>query len=251
MNHVIFDGVDLTTFGLYVSGDKTFNSPEKNYTKVSIPGRSGDLYFSDGSFKNVKVRYNSILIENFDTNAKNLRNFMLSKDGYTRLEDDYHPDEFRMAVYSGPLEFDPIRLLAGTTVLEFNCRPERFLKDGENYSDMPSSGTITLTNPTNFTAKPLIKVAYKSNSAISINYAMSGSETKTLTIAKRNTNYAVVIDSELMECRTLVNGDSKNDLLTIDPFDFPVVPPNSTLSLTAATTSDYTYISVAPRWYIL
>ena len=52
---LIYNGIDLRQYGLYVSGDKTFNAPKKEYTKVSIPGRSGDLVISNGRYSNVPL----------------------------------------------------------------------------------------------------------------------------------------------------------------------------------------------------
>ena len=50
---------------------------------------------------------------------------------YQRLEDDYHPDEYRMAIFTGPLDFDT-RFLnrSGETTLNFNCKPHRYIKAG-------------------------------------------------------------------------------------------------------------------------
>ena len=41
LNHVIVDGKSLSDFGVYVSGDGTFNAPERDYAVTEVPGRSG------------------------------------------------------------------------------------------------------------------------------------------------------------------------------------------------------------------
>ena len=254
MNHVIFNGTDLTTFGLYVSGDKTFNAPEKNYTKVSIPGRSGDLFIWDGTYKNVDLKYDSILINNFETNAASLRNYLLSQEGYVRLEDDYHPNEFRMAVYTGPLEFKPVRLLAGKATLEFNCRPERFIKSGELFTAMTDT-TLVFTNPTPNPSHPLIKITsfnsdvtftYWDNTMVDPTYGPQG---KNFTVGSWLNPEDLYIDFETLECYDSV-GDKQNQQLTFD-FDnpLPVIPGNG--SLTLLVSSSYSSVSVAPRWYLL
>ena len=254
MNHVIFNGTDLTTFGLYVSGDKTFNAPEKNYKKVSIPGRSGDLFIWDGTYKNVKLKYDSILIENFDSNAESVRNFLLSQEGYVRLEDDYHPNEFRLATFTGPLEFKPVRLLAGKATLEFNCRPERFLKSGERFTTMTDS-TIVLTNPTPNPARPLLKLAY-CNDILTVTYynnnmvdPVGGPDIRSFDIDRWLEPEDLYIDFETLECYDS-NGDKQNQVLFFD-FDnpLPVVPGNGELRISVS--SNYSAMSVAPRWYLL
>lgn len=244
MNHVIYNGTDLTTFGLYVSGDKTFDSPEKNYTKVSIPGRSGDLFIWDGTYKNVKLKYSSILIEDFDNNAENLRNFLLSANGYVRLEDDYHPDEYRLAVYSGPLSFKPVRLLAGTTTLEFNCRPERFLKSGELVYSINST-PYQLVNPTLNPSYPLFEVqSCEEELAIGIG---AGSSLYAITVTPRN--YSITIDCECMDCYKTSDHSNANSLVTFNTLGFPkLAPGNNTVSVLGV---EGDYASIKPRWYVL
>lgn len=283
MNHVIFNNVDLTTFGLYVSGDKTFDSPEKNYTKVSIPGRSGDLYISDGTYKNVKLKYDSILIEDFDNNAANLRNFLLSPEGYVVLEDDYHPNEYRMAVYSGPMSFKPVRLLAGTTTLEFNCMPQRWLKSGAASRQLNAESYI-ISNPTTNSAKPLFEIAPNDQNVTVTVKDSSDVTTSIFTISPRD--YTVYVDCETMDCYsvpvsesttptggTLTTGiwqDSsgyvhispennlgvnvsitektpRNNLITLGNYDFPVFK----LGDTTIESSSYDLIKLTPRWFIL
>lgn len=254
MNHVTFNGTDLTTFGLYVSGDKTFNAPEKNYKKVSIPGRSGDLFIWDGTYKNVKLKYDSILINNFETNTASLRNYLLSQEGYARLEDDYHPNEFRLATFTGPLDFKPVRLLAGTTTLTFDCRPERFLKTGELFTTMTDS-TIVLTNPTPNPARPLFKITslnsdtdivYWNNTEVDPTYGPSGHN---FTVNSWLNPEDLYIDFETLECYDS-NRDKQNQQLEFD-FDnpLPVIPGNGSLTIVCST--GYSYVSIAPRWYLL
>ena len=283
MNHVIFNGVDLTTFGLYVSGDKTFDSPEKNYTKVSIPGRSGDLYIWDGSYKNVKLKYDSILIEDFDNNAANLRNFLLLQDGYVTLEDDYHPNEYRMVVYSGPMTFKPVRLLAGTTTLEFNSMPQRWLKSGAASRQLNSSSYV-ISNPTMNYAKPLFEIGPSASNVVVTIKDANDTTTSSFTISARD--YTVYVDCETMDCYsvpvsesttstggTLTTGiwqdssgyvhispennpginlpvdnrTSRNNLITLGNYDFPVFKTGDT----TIESSSYDLIKLTPRWFIL
>ena len=134
-NSITFNGKNSLDFGLYVSGDKTFNSPEKDYTKVSVPGRSGDLIIFNDRYKNTNVVYNAVLIEDYFENTEKIREWLLSPNGYCRLEDTYHPDEFRLACFSGPIDFDTVLLEAGSVTLTFDCKPQRFLKSAENVYD--------------------------------------------------------------------------------------------------------------------
>lgn len=256
MNHVTFDGVDLTTYGLYVSGDKTFNSPEKNIKKVSIPGRSGDLLIWDGTYKNVKLKYNSILIENFSQNAENLRNFLLSRDGYVKLSDDYHPNEYRLASYSGPLEFSPVRLAAGTATLEFNCRPERFLNSGETLFYVHEGNSIE--NPTMQPAYPYLLVASDNNNTTTIRCDCYRDAdyiaTYTMEVAPRS--YSVMIDCETMDCWKLPDflGDPKvyhNELITVGDTGYLKLLPGTNIFNLDPDNENNPNCMLTPRWYVL
>lgn len=165
---ITFNGKNSLEFSLYVSGDKTFNSPEKDYTKVSVPGRSGDLVISNNRYKNVNVVYAGIIIDDYSNNVEKIRDWLLSPNGYCRLEDTYHPDEFRLAYFSGPIDFDTLLLEAGSVSLTFDCKPQRFLKSAENIhdytyvTDYDLQDEVLINNPTSQISKPLIQITINS-----------------------------------------------------------------------------------------
>lgn len=156
-----FNGISTGTFGVFISGEGTFNAPEREVEMITVPGRNGNLAIDRGRFENVTVTYPAFVAGNdqasFPDKIAELRNAFLSVIGYARLEDDYNPDEYRMAVYHAGLEVDPkVYNRAGEFSLEFDCKPQRFLKSGETVTALTSSGSIT--NPTEFPAKPLLEV---------------------------------------------------------------------------------------------
>lgn len=250
MNCLIFNGYDLRNYAMYVSGDKTFDSPKKEYTKVSIPGRSGDLAIFDGRYSNVNLTYDAILIDNYEANAAAIRSILMSADGYCRLEDSYHPNEYRMALFEGPLNFDSIFLEAGETSLTFNCKPQRWLKTGEIPVDIKSLSTVTLNNTTSFASNPLIRVNGKGKIKFVFSYADSTSGEITIDIpSDKSGDY--YIDCETMDCYTVTSGlsNNPNSYLTVE--DFPVLKPgNTTITITKANVT-LTNMTIAPRWYIL
>ena len=57
-----------------------------------------------------------------------------------------HPDEYRMAIFTGPLDFDT-RFLnrSGETTLNFNCKPHRYIKAG-TWAQALDNGQVLLNN---------------------------------------------------------------------------------------------------------
>ena len=130
-----FDGQSSGDYGVYISGAGTFNAPEREVEMVSIPGRNGDLALDKGRFENVEGTYKAGLFGvdeiDFAKAISDFRNFLCSRKGYVRLEDDYNPDEYRMAVYKDGLDVDAKQLKAGEFDIVFDCKPQRWLKSGE------------------------------------------------------------------------------------------------------------------------
>ena len=161
-HNIFYNGKSLADFGVHVSGDGTYNSPEKDYETVEVPGRNGDLHIFNERFKNVDLTYKAFIIgdnwisgeehKDFALEMRNFRAWMLYANGYQRLEDTYHPDEFRKALFKGPIETEAILLQAGEFDLTFNCMPQRFLKSGEHVYTFTKNGSID--NDTLFDARP-------------------------------------------------------------------------------------------------
>lgn len=210
LNYFTFDGVMSKDYGVYISGNGTYNSPERVYTNISIPGRDGDLLSTETRLRNVALTYPAGIVANFDTNLANLRSKLLSTIGYARLTDTYHPSEYRMAVYKGGLEPEMVdSLIAGQFDITFECKPQRWLLAGEDDIEMDSGDTIT--NPTLFDARPLIRVTGYGDMQI-------GSQV--ITIAQNNLAY-IDIDCEMMDC--YCGSTNANSYVSFADNDFPIL----------------------------
>ena len=240
-NYLIMDGVDSRTFGLYINGVDTFGAPAREVSTLQIPGRNGDIIVKADRLQNYDLTYSSFIVRNFDANIAALRAFLLSKTSYFRLEDTYHPTEYRMAYYRGP--FTPAvnqRLNAAKFDLVFNVKPQRFLKSGEESSSLISGERIT--NPTRFTARPLIR--FSGNGTMT--FRMTGYNPITITITN-NTNSSVIIDCDTMDC---YNGTTnRNNDVTISGTDFPMLRPGTTLIEYTFESSFQTLPAITPRWW--
>lgn len=155
-----FDGIDSRDYGVYISGSGVFNAPERDVNMIEIPGRNGAYALDNGRFFNTEVTYPAGIVgetaADFADGIRALRNALCSRKGYCRLEDEYNPNEYRMAVYKSGLDIEPAHLRGGEFAITFECMPQRFLKSGETAVTLASGGTIN--NPTLYDAAPLLAV---------------------------------------------------------------------------------------------
>ena len=168
---LVFDDIDSRDYGIYITGEAVFNSPERDVEMIEIPGRNGTYALDKGRFHNIEVTYPAGLFggseAEFAAGIRAFRNALASRIGYKRLEDDYNPDEYRMAVYSSGLDVTPAQLKAGEFDIKFNCKPQRFLKSGESVISVGTSSTIT--NPTLYDSHPLLSFTASGSGTININ----------------------------------------------------------------------------------
>ena len=232
-NYINYDGTDLRDFGLYISGSNVFNAPERAYNEITIPGRNGTLLGSERRLENIPVVYPAFIYANFKVNVAGLRSFLLSRVGYKRLIDSYHPDEFRLGYYSSGLDAEMTsKLDAGQFDLTFNCKPQRFLVSGETPITFTGSGTIN--NPTLFDAQPLIRV-----------YGTGSITVNGVTVTISEADGYTDIDCEIMEA---YKGTTlKNYAISLDSTDFPVLSAGSN----AITLNGVTSAIITPRWWTL
>lgn len=233
-NYFTFDSVTSKSLDTYISGEGSFNAPERVYDMQVIPGRNGALAIDEKRFENIDVTYPAFIFKqdgtNFESAMAALRSTLMSRNGYKQLTDTYHPDEFRMAIFKSEIEVSPVNInRAGEFDLVFTCKPQRFLTSGESVTTLTSSGTIS--NPTLFDARPLLVVTGTGNLTVNgVQIAISASPT--------------TIDCEAMEA---YNGTvSRNGDIVLTPNQFPVLSPGSnTITLGAGITK----VEITPRWW--
>ena len=235
INYLTFDGENSKDYGVFISGAGTFNAPERNATTVEVAGRNGNLTIDDGTYKNVPLSYPAFIYQNFADRAAAFRNVLLSRKGYKRLEDTYHPDEYRMARYSGGFEAEAVaELYGGNFTLNFDCMPQRFLKSGEKAVSV-IDGDV-LNNPTLQIAKPLLTLT--GNGTISIN----GIEI----VVAGVTDY-INIDCDLQEAYHDDLSSSMNSNITLTNGEFfELVSGENTIEYTG-----FSAVEIVPRWWIV
>ena len=191
LNHLTYDGVDSSDFGVFISGEGVFDAPARRGEMISIPGRNGSLFIDEGVFENITVEYPAFIgtgyEELFRTKLGDLRSALSSRGNYKRLTDTYHPDEFRLGVFREGLEVDPQHITrAGGFTMKFDCKPQRFLVSGEDSQIYEGNGSIV--NPTLFASHPLIRV--QGNGTVAIGSYI---------FRVYNNFWTITIDTEVME----------------------------------------------------
>lgn len=245
MNETLtFNGVNSATYGVYIAGDAVYNAPERAVEMITIPGRNGSVAMDGGRFENIDITYPAFCFDtsqnDFADRVADFRNALLSAVGYQRLTDDYHTDEYRMAVYKSGLDVEPhVYNRAGSFNLTFDCKPQRYLISGEIAQSFTANGTIT--NPTYFAASPLLEITGKGTIGIgSYSFEIVGGVS----------SQTIVIDCEIMEAWEEVGGAivSRNDYIQYAGNEFPKLEPGANgVSLGAGISR----IDITPRWWRL
>ena len=151
----IYNGMNSFDYGLHTSGEDTWKRPQPDITRIQVPGRNGDLIQLGNRFQNVEIKYRCGIIKDLQVNFDAFNAKLLTDPGYHRLEDSYHPEYFRMAVFESALDPDvKERAIHGEVEITFNCKPQLFLKSGE--METSYNNNSILFNPTDYTALPLI-----------------------------------------------------------------------------------------------
>ena len=160
-NEFTFGGVSTADYGLVVEGPGNYSAPTRAVEVINIPGRDGAFVLDKGYYENVPAEFNVVAKGATQSDFKDIisafRNAIVSQRGYVRLEELYQPGEYRMARYAGGFDEDPTFHGNGAIFkVKFDCKPQRYLTDGETAVSVEDGDT--LTNPTLFEAHPLLMV---------------------------------------------------------------------------------------------
>lgn len=106
---------------------------QRKFRQFNIPGRNGDIFFQSDAYENVIQSYEIYAGGEYGSQEPWTQLArMLYLDGYQELRDTYDPTHFRKAVFNGPIDIENSWNTHGRATIEFNCRPERYLIEGNN-----------------------------------------------------------------------------------------------------------------------
>ena len=237
MGVIFFNGVSSEELGIVVEHPPNYEIAKRRYETIQVPGRNGDIIIDNNCFDNVDRLYQIAIGKeggDFTVFASRMADWLSSGSGYCRLEDTYEPEYYKMAVMSDPGEVINILQQAGRTTVTFNRRPERFLKMGEHYVTV-NNGSV-LTNPTKYTAKPIIEVSGSGSGSITVGRR---------TIEIKNIINVITIDSELQEAYS--DGVNQNGNI-IAPDGLPILEAGENL---ISYSGGITNVTISPRWWTI
>lgn len=228
--YLTYDGKSSEDFKIHISGSGTFVSPSRDVESISIPGRNGDLHIDNGRYNNVPISYPAFCVDNFEENYGAFKDFLLSRRGYKRLEDSYHPDKFRRAAYKESLNpsMTPLNR-AGEFEIIFDCDPRFFLKKGEEPITI-QSGTI-LKNPTYQIARPIIRV-----------YGTGTINVNDVTIVVTSSDGYTDLDSEMEEA--YMGAVNCNANIQTENNRFPILNEVNEITYTG-----FSEVIITPNWW--
>lgn len=234
LNYFMIEETSSLDFGVIISDAAVFSAPERAYEAINVPGRNGAVLFDEGYYKNITVSYEAAML-NKNTSLDGFRSWLMSFTGYVRLEDTYHPEEYRLAVVNNGLAVSTeLANKIGRFTVSFDCKPQRFLKSGEISTRYEASTTIF--NPTHYTSKPLIRI---------YGHGVLGVGNDTVTIASNPLDY---VDLDCDICDAYCRATNANSYVSLSGTDYPVFAVGSTGIMLG---DNITAVEISPRWWTL
>lgn len=228
------DGTPSMNFNTFLASSSMWDAPERDVSTVEIPGRNGNLIFDNHRFKNFQATISAYIPKEMQVNTGGVRGWLQSNAAsYARYEDSMHPDEFRMARFTGGFALSNSDRVGAAMDITMDCKPQRWLKSGEIALNV-ASGT-SLYNSTRYTALPLIRCNGK-NGTLTING---------VTVTVSGVSSYVMLDCELMEAYE--GSTNRNNKVTLDSGKFPeLVPGSNTVTFTG-----FSSVVITPRWWMI
>lgn len=236
-SYFLYGGESSLRYSLHIEEYPEYNTPERIIERYQVPGRSGDLVFDTGAYKNVTQKYKIYLkAEPLNTHeaARQAAMWLQRPGGYRRLEDSYDREVFRKAIFKGPTDVSNWFAKYGRAELEFDCMPQRFLKSGEYPVNMKNQGH--LYNP-GMESKPLILILGYGEGSITVGeYNVQ---------IQSNTMLGIYLDCETQNA---YSGETNKNSLISAPNGFPVLKPGDTK---VGWSGGIVSVQITPRWWLI
>lgn len=228
------DGIDARSVGIHLQSPIAFSEAVPIVEAQTIPGRNGDLILETGSYENRGASVSCFCLQKDVEKAVSLAGrFLMGKRGYRRLETSDDPDHYWMArVENSPRINQRLRTLAPFEI-NFDCKPQRFVKAGKNVIDFDTNGSIF--NRYGQTALPLIVVYGHGSGKLTVGGCV---------VDITEIDGMLYLDSETQNCYN----DDGNKNMNINAPTFPTLPAGRT---PVAFSGGIDRVEITPRWWEL
>ena len=235
ISNIFIGDVCSNDYCIFPTNAGIYETPKRSIDFVEIDGRNGDLTIDNERFENVKITYPCAVYENFSVNHAAFRSKLLRAKGYQRITDTFEPDRYRMGILTdiSSLSYS-MDAKIGTFEMEFNCMPQWWLKSGDDVITLTGNGV--LFNPTDYLAKPLIRVYGHGKIYI-------GSHEITVNTAG---NEFIDIDCQSMDADE--GGINRNSNILVESWlDLGLDSGENGIKLDSTITK----LEITPRWYTI
>lgn len=247
-NYFTFNGQKSSDFNMKIESYPNYTTAAKKISELEQPGANGVWVYDTGLFDRASVEYSVYLKADrgeLPALASDVAAWLQGPIGYQQLEDTYDPDYYRMAIFAGPLDLSSWFHWYGRATLSFSCRPERWLKSGQDEQILNGtvSGTmmnIVVDNP-GMPAAPIFILQNNENAYGSIS---AGGTTVAFSDLPAG---SITFDAELMLAYETNNPDTN---LTNHISGSSVLRIPSGQSIIRCSTS-FTQVKMIPRWWKL
>lgn len=253
MGNLVFNGISSESLGVVIQTPPVYEFPTKNYDIHQVSGKNGDIIIDRESYNNVNREYSLASVfrykeKTFVEAARQVVDWLNSSSGYARLEDSYEPDYYRMAMFRSGGQLPNLYDKATGLNVRFECKPQRYLKLGDQYINGVLGEPFEIINNTNYIALPEIKV---NGDFTKITVIRGNSLTDFISKTEITKNGVIssgelIFDSELQDVYT-VNSYENNKIIMTN--GFPKLYPGKNIILIEG--SNGTTITYKPRWWVL
>lgn len=240
-----FGGESSLDYGLTIEQPQIARKPKRQITRISVPGRDGDVIYDEGAYSNVDLSYRVWCGDESARDAVLARVGELSRwltgGKYKMLSDTYDPDYFRLAMCVEPLEPELLLRKYAKQDVAFTCDPYRYSFAGNEVISF-NQQKIHLYN-TGMASLPYIKVYGQGEVALFIENRAEDGTTRTDAWTLTVDNH-IELDSATMN--TTKDGVDCN--YKKSGAGYPVfLPGEIVIDLSQRATG----VDIIPRWRVL
>lgn len=235
------NNVTASMYGVYAIRRPNIPTPQRRVNKITVPGCDGIFTDDEETYEpiqfNIECNFISSTSEAFAAEARKVRRWLYKEQaGYLNFTDD--PDYYYRTQIILPSDIERTSNRIGVFTISVTCYPYMFLNSGREEIALPSS----ITNPTQFIAKPIYKFLGTGQFQITVGthllvYDFSINVTESATV---NTELMLAYDSD---GESIINNLTRGDFADLY---LPVGHHNIKSSIPSGGS-----ISIIPNWRVI